>query len=247
MGAIRLLLDRFISKGPTDRKARLLDFALSHLTEVSYSRLAQQGFRPNGILDIGAYHGEWTRTIAPIFPQAPILMVEAQSEKKPLLDAVCRDLPLAEYELCLLGKEGGSEVVFNVMETGSSLYNERSNAPRSQRRLPMRTLDSLLTSHPRLRHPLFLKLDVQGAELDVLLGGTDALKQAEVIQLEVALMHYNEGAPQANSVFAFMEERNFVIFDVCGFVRPDRIHLTQVDFLFVRKDSSLRVDFIEFR
>lgn len=246
MGSLKVLLDKIVSSWPAARKAKLLNLALPHIAEVSYFRLAKQGFRPSGIIDIGAYQGEWTRMIAQIFPQAPILMIEAQSEKKAFLDAVCAKFPRAEYELCLLGASDGSEAVFNVMETGSSIYNERSNVPRTQRRMAMRTLDSVLSEHPRLTAPLLIKLDVQGAELDILRGGGSVLQAAEFVQLEVALMSYNEGAPTANAVFNFMTAHDFLIFDICGFVRPNPSYLSQIDVLFVRKDLKLRADFFSF-
>lgn len=239
------LLRQIVSKWSPPRKAQLVDFALSYIAEVSYLRLAQRGFRPNGIIDIGAYQGDWTRLIAGVFPRVPILMVEAQAEKKSHLDAVRADIPCADYALCLLGSSEGSEVTFNVMETGSSTYSERSNVARAQRSLKTRTLDNLLKEHP-LPPPLFIKLDVQGAELDVIRGAASAMEQAQIVQLEIALMPYNEGAPMANAVFNFMEERGFVLFDVCGFIRPKPSYLTQIDVLFVPRDSELRSDFFTF-
>lgn len=228
------------------RKAQLVDLALFHIGEVSYFRLAKHGFRPNGIIDIGAYHGEWSRLIARIYPTTPILMIEAQAEKGPQLEAICALLPHAKFELSLLGNKEGSESVFNVMETGSSLYSERSNVPRTRCTLTMHTLDNVLKKHPQLKTPLLVKLDVQGAELDVLSGGNHALALAEVVQLEVALMNYNEGAPDMNAVINFMTARGFLFFDVCGFVKPDPRYLSQIDVLFVRKDSTLRRDHFVF-
>ena len=245
MTIFRRLFEQTVSRLPIARRAQLVDLTLSHISEVSYYRLWKQGFRPGSIIDIGAYQGEWSRLAAKLFPGTPILMVEAQAEKKVFLDAVHRELPVADYILCLLGKADGSEVVFNVMETGSSIYSERSNMPRSERRLKMRTLDDILLER-RLNGPLFIKLDVQGAELDVLAGGTSALQAAEVVQLEVALMPYNEGAPTANAVFQFMAERNFLVFDIAGFVRPKPAYLAQIDVLFVRADSKLRSDYFAF-
>jgi FkbM family methyltransferase len=243
---LRTALDAIICKLPVARKAQLVELALSHIAEVSYFRLERQGFRPKGIIDIGAYQGDWTRLIAKFFPRVPILMIEAQAEKKPFLDSVRTELPRVDYLLCLLGDNDGSQVIFNIMETGSSIYSERSNMLRTQRRLSMRTLDGVLKEYPQLKEPLFIKLDVQGAELDVLRGGRNALRAAEVIQMEVALMPYNEGAPLATTVFNFMAELNFVVFDICGFVRPTPPHLAQIDVLFVRADSTLRNDYFVF-
>jgi FkbM family methyltransferase len=131
-------------------------------------------------------------------------MIEAQAEKKRELDAVCAQLPQAKVVLSLVGNKENADAVFSVMERGSSLYSERSNVPRTQRTLTMHTLDNLLDHHPQLKAPLFIKLDVQGAELDVLSGGSQTLAIAEVVQLEVALMNYNEGAPDMKTVINFM-------------------------------------------
>jgi FkbM family methyltransferase len=237
---------KVISGLPIAQKAKLVDHALAHIAETSYVRLAELGFRPGGILDIGAYEGSWTRTVANIFQGIPILMIEAQEEKRQALDRVRADFPLVDYTLCLLGDEDGAETTFNVMETGSSIYNENSDAPRRERRLAMRTLDAVLQERPHLSEPLFLKLDVQGAELDILRGGQAALKSSEVVQLEVALVSYNVGAPEAIDVFQFMRDRGFVMYDICGFVRPNPSCLAQIDVLFVRKVSALRPHFFRF-
>jgi FkbM family methyltransferase len=240
------VLKGILSSLPKARKAQLVDLALAHVAEASYLRLAQRGFCPNGIIDIGAYQGDWSRLVASIFPRVPILMVEGQSEKRRFLEGASTDIPLASYAMCLLGSSEGSEVIFNVMETGSSIYSERSNVPRVERTLKTRTLDNVLKEHLSLNRPLFIKLDVQGAEIDVLRGAVQALQRAGVVQLELALMPYNEGAPAANAVFSFMEEQGFLLFDVCGFVRPNPAYLTQIDVLFVPRDSPLRSQFFNF-
>lgn len=243
---LRPLFESIVARLTLKRKLQFVSLALPHLTEVSYSRLAQNGFRPNGIIDIGAYHGEWSRLIAGVYPQTPILMIEAQAEKKPQLETVCRKLSQAEFEISLLGDKDNFDARFNVMERGSSLYDERSNVPRTTRTLTMHTLDTILSRHPKLKAPLFVKLDVQGAELDVLAGGSRTLSMAEVVQLEVALMNYNEGAPDMKAVIDYMAGRDFLFFDVCGFLRPDPTCLSQIDVLFVRKGSMLRKEYFTF-
>jgi hypothetical protein len=48
------------------------------------------------------------------------------------------------------------------------------------------------------------------AELECLRGGEATLAMAEVVQLEVALLNYNEGAPLAAETIAFMDGHGFV-------------------------------------
>jgi hypothetical protein len=66
------------------------------------------------------------------------------------------------------------------------------------------------------------------------------------VQLEVALLNYNDSAPQATAVISFMEAKGFVMFDIAGFVRPNGVDLVQLDVIFVRKTSRLRPDFFRF-
>jgi hypothetical protein len=98
----------------------------------------------------------------------------------------------------------------------------------------------------RLREPLSLKLDIQGAELECLRGGDATLGKTEVVQLEVALLNCNETAPQAAEVITFMNSKDFAMFDIARFVRPNGINLVQIDIIFVRKTSNVRPDFFSF-
>src|SRR5215471_10476621 len=39
-----------------------------------------RGFRPTGILDVGANRGDWTRMALSIYPSARVVMIEPQDE-----------------------------------------------------------------------------------------------------------------------------------------------------------------------
>lgn len=211
--------------------------------EAAYRRLVTKGWRPAGIIDVGAYQGAWTRMVRRVFPDAPVLMVEAQKGKAAGLEALCSELGSVSLASAVLGSEAGKEVTFFEMETGSSYFPERSNAPRTATTYVTRTLDEVAAS---FEGPLFLKIDVQGAELEVLGGAPTTLERSEVVQLEVPFVSYNEGAPSLLDVMAFMNQRDFVPIDVSGFSRPNGVDLVQADFLFVRRNSPLRPDFIQF-
>lgn len=207
--------------------------------EAAYRRLAAKGWQPASIIDVGAYEGNWTKLVRRIW-NVPVLMVEAQEAKKPILEALCgTDVRLAS---CVLGASEGRTVTFYEMETGSSYFPEASNAPRLETTCVTRTLDSIASDMPAP----FLKIDVQGAELEVLKGGAMTLGNAELVQLEIAMLPYNEGAPRMHEVLDYMRERGFVPLDISGFSRPNGIDLVQIDMLFAREDSPLRPTFIEF-
>ena len=86
-----------------------------------------------------------------------------------------------------------------------------------------------------------MKLDVQGYELEVLAGAPETLARTEVILSEVSLLEYNEGQPLMADVIAYLGQRDFVPFDICGGLRRSSdLALFQTDMIFVRRDSSLR-------
>jgi FkbM family methyltransferase len=228
-------------------KRELLDVTLKQTEEVAYARLRDQGFCPSGIIDVGAHQGDWIRLVRQIFPDPPALSVEAREEQRAPLTQICSELSGVQFVIALLGSEPKSDVQFQIHGSGSSLFAERSDALRTTRQLQMRTLDDVVSSDGRLKSPIFLKLDIQGAELDVLRGAEKTLSLSEVVQVEVALLNYNEGAPLSAEVVAFMDAKGFAVYDIAGFVRPTGADLVQIDILFVKKISGLRRDFFHFQ
>ena len=226
-------------------KHLLVDTALWQLEEVTYSRLKEKGFNPSCVIDIGAHEGRWTKSTKTIFSDASFIMVEARDEMREDLERTLAEFSDVTFHIALLGpKENPGQTFFRAQGSASSLYRERSDARMMATKVPMTTLDKIIPAS--LNAPLFLKLDVQGSELDVLRGAEATLAKTEVVQLEVALLPYNEGAPTSNQVITFMDERGFAIYDIAGFVRPNQKDLAQIDIVFVRKDSKLRPDRFHF-
>jgi len=222
----------------------LLDQALLKLPEVTYRRLHEAGFRPTTIIDVGAWHGHWSATVAAIFPDARFFMFDALEGNRTHLEIMKGEK--FEYQICVLAAESGIEREFSVNGTGSSLFSERSDVPRVRTKVITTTMDEALKPK-HISGPTLLKLDVQGAELEVLRGGPRTLAQCEVVQIEAALLQYNEGAPDFAEVTAFMDDHGFKLYEIAGFVRPTQTHLVQIDALFAAKDSSLRPQFFSFR
>lgn len=209
----------------------------------SYLRLSAKGYNPGGIIDVGAYTGGWTVLAREVFPNAPILMVEAQAEKIPELNKVAALLPNVRVEHALLAASPDGERTFHVMETGSSIFPEQSNVPREEVLMRTRTLDELSAG---FSGPLFLKVDVQGAELEVLDGAVQTLENCDLVQLEVGLLPYNLGSPTFLEKIQYMDRRGFVPLEVCGLNRPNGTDLADINIVFARKDSPLRCRWFAF-
>ena len=203
------------------------------------TNLKDQGYAPATAIDIGAYHGEWTKLFKSVFPETKVLMLEAQSSKSPILESVCKEIPNGvDYEIALLGEKDGEKVTFTEMETGSSVLEESSSFTRNYTEKELVTLDSIVSHYPDFKTLDFLKLDVQGYELNVLKGASNLLKRTELVYMETSLIPVNKGCPLIADVIQFMTENNFRLLDFCSQIRRKDGVLWQTDLLFVNSSSQ---------
>lgn len=206
--------------------------------DLGLRKLAKRGLMPERIVDAGAFQGDWSRMAHAIWPAAAQIMIEANPDKKPLLETVSSALE-AELHVALLGAEEGREETFYIMESGSSVFEENSPLDRNAQTIPTRQLDTLLAG----RRVDFLKVDVQGFELEVLRGAREILQSVQAVLLEVSLIQVNKGAPLMAEVVGFMAERGFEVGDILEIHhRPLDRATNQADLLFVPRGSPLLED-----
>jgi FkbM family methyltransferase len=210
-------------------------------------RLRDLGFAPTGILDVGAYDGEFARGVREIFHNAHILMIDALAEKEPVLASVCREIGNADHRIAMLGDREAEATAFfvantemrpDLVKTGSSKFKENSNFPMEERVLPQRALGGIVADHGQTFQ--LLKLDVQGAELEVLRGLGHHLSQVEVILMEMSLVEYNGGAPLIGAVLGELSGMGFVLYDLVEEHRYLAGRLLQIDGIFVPPTSPFR-------
>jgi len=209
--------------------------------------LRDRGVAPRRIVDGGACKGDWTRLARHVFPQTEVLMIEPQSRHAQTLERLCRELgPGLRFAPQLVGPVEVDAVDFVVLDdagggTGSSVLPENSDVPRHVVKLPMTTLDRLVES-TGFGAPDFIKLDVQGYEIEVLKGAARSLSTADFVLLEVSIWPYNAGGPLVAEVLAQMDQRGFQAYEVFDLTRrPDGV-LVQMDMLFVRKSHPFVQD-----
>jgi hypothetical protein len=77
-----------------------------------------------------------------------------------------------------------------------------------------------------------VKIDVQGAELDILNGGSKTIKRSKYLLLEVSTLQYNIGAPLMDQVVNKLKEYEFVIDDILDYQKLSNGSIFQLDILF---------------
>lgn len=163
-------------------------------------------------------------------------MVEANPNCEPYLRLLGKPYNI----VALSDKEGYAELYVensNLIATGASLYKENTTwygeGKYETITVPTKTLDSYNYFDGE---PIdLIKIDVQGAELDILKGGEKTIKNTKHVVAEVSLIEYNRGAPMIDAVIDQMKQYNFYIEDIVEYHSSPYIHngvIFQLDVLF---------------
>ena len=222
---------RFLRRWSRHRRAKL-----SHNNALG--RLAAVEFAPRVVYDIGAYRGAWSKAACEILPSAEFFLFEANADNESYLAGTGY-----QYFIGALSGENASEKSLFLPQagdsTGTSLYVENTTHYASGnlqvRTVPTQRLDTVISAN-RLPPPDLLKIDVQGSELDVMEGATNALADASALILETSFVTYNRGAPLIADVIAAVDRFGLKCVDVCELHRSSRGVALQIDLLFVRDE-----------
>jgi len=202
----------------------------------------QQKFYPEAVIDVGVGFG--THELYTTFPESEKVLVEPLAQFKNSLDDISSKYDHVSVYMYAAGKSPGS-IEFNVHDDllGSSLYDEvEGKAVDGEKiRVEVKTLDQICSDIIAANKTVLLKIDVQGAELDVLEGAASLLEKTEVIIMEVSLHPFFINGPEFTQVIKYMDARGFVAYDVFNnLYRPIDGALAQLDIVFVKQNGFMR-------
>lgn len=190
------------------------------------------------IYDIGAHVGKWTQMMSANLKKTNFVMFDAYPEHKNL-HAPAR----FPYFNVALYKEDDAELKFFVNKkshhtTGNSFYKENTTNYNEDDFINVKTkkLDTII-SEQNLDLPDVIKLDTQGAELDILLGATEALKYAKIVQCEMSIYPYNKDGVKFSAVNDYLIDQGFL---PIGFedINYSANVLLQVDMVYMKRSLN---------
>jgi FkbM family methyltransferase len=202
--------------------------------------LRERGVAPATLVDVGVAHG--TPDLYGAFPDARLLLVEPLAEYEGTLRAICAERD-GRWTIAAAGPQAGSTTLHvhraPVLSSTSGGARDDGGAT-TARKVPVVRLDDLVEEHA-LPGPYLLKVDVEGAELDVVAGAPRLLEQADAVVLEAALFRLVGTNPELADVIGAMRERGFVPYDLfAADRRPLDGALAKLDVCFVPEGSPLR-------
>lgn len=177
--------------------------------------MKEGGFEPTVILDIGASVLHWYDIAKETWPNAKIHVFDAI----PSLEELYRDtgIPQSQIHMGILSDKPYDDddavihFYYNENDPGGSSYY-REIGPSAE------MYSTFLSDDPKWLDQLrqegilgvdLIKIDVQGAELDVLEGGLNILWNTPYLIIETRNTEYNKGAPSHQEVHDFLTVHGF--------------------------------------
>lgn len=208
-------------------------------------RWKKQGFRPRTVIDIGANIGEWSEMADALFQPEHLILFEPQScyadtLKERSKASACSWTIRRE---ALGDRIENGELRITTNRAASSLLPPMTDGlpanfevcQTQTENIAIQSLDALYESGV-LKECQLMKIDVQGFESKVILGGEKFMKRVERLVVEVSLRPVYQGQPLLPEIMETCGRLGFILDDISEASRswPDGV-LWQVDLWFIRR------------
>ncbi len=199
----------------------------------------------NSIWDVGANEGQFAYMAHSVWPELPIYSFEPDPDCFEKLNSTFKQFSISGRTFpCALGSENGTKPLIRYSHNVNNSFLQRIDTQQEAQvsvQVQCTTLDEI-SNGIQWGANSFLKLDVQGFELDVLAGAVDFLARCRYVQIEVSFASSYCSGASADEVMRFMREHGFQcveILDLLRNVRKGTRDITEADLLFrnVKEDG----------
>jgi len=195
----------------------------------------QYKFKPLVVYDLGSAVLHWTKNAMKLWPDSQYFCFDAfQPLQKLYIDKKIN------YNIGLLSDVDNKELYFyqnDLLFGGNSyyqesVYNSRFFPEQNKILKISRSLDSIVNERcwPL---PDLIKIDVQGAELDILKGASKCLSKCKYLIVELQHMEYNKGAPLADVTIKYLDSIGFDLIAPQFCINPSK---ADADYCFINRN-----------
>jgi FkbM family methyltransferase len=198
----------------------------------------------NTIVDIGAHEGEFAMKANSILPKARIISFEPLADAFRRLTFNMRTVPNFKAFNCALGDRNSTMKIHRNEFTASSSLLRMVDLHREAfpftinetiETVEVKRLDDVLQGL-YLEDYILIKIDVQGYEDRVILGGENVISRAKLLVVETSFQTLYETQPLFDAVYGMLRQRGFAyIGNWDQLISPADGSVLQADAMFVRQ------------
>ncbi|MGD1843872.1 MAG: FkbM family methyltransferase [Salibacteraceae bacterium] len=201
------------------------------------------------VLDIGGNSGQFATHLRKMGYRGKIISCEPLSKVFAQLKANAQADPLWEVHHVAIGREPGESTINISENTYSSsllgMHTTHQSAAETSRYIDQETikvvpLREVLPPELRQKHrSVFLKVDVQGFEREVIEGALQELPDITLVELELSMVPLYENGPLYQELINRMDELNFSLFNMASEFRdPKDYRILQMNGLFLNRSKD---------
>jgi len=201
------------------------------------------------IIDVGANTGIYGKEVRQVGYDGQIVSYEPLTNAfEKLIVNIKNDSRWKAYNFALGSENSKQFINVSANSHSSSILEisdthtkaETSAAYVGKQEIQIKTLDSVFDDIKGRSSEIFLKIDTQGFELNVLKGAENSLGKIHTIQLEMSLQPLYVGQPLYKDLMAFLHSNDYTLLDVePGFADSKTGSLLQFDGIF-RKSKFIK-------
>lgn len=212
-----------------------------------YIRLDQPWLKEIGIktvLDIGGNVGRFSKTMEHLFPSARIISFEPLPFCYAEMNKLMGDYKnFTSYNIGLGDEPGELEMEESNHNPSSSLLPmgelHKDAFPFAEggvkKKVQVRRLDDM-EKELNLEYPMLIKVDVQGFEDKVVMGGLNVFAKAKVLVLELSFQELYEGQPFFDDIYKMLIPMGFKFYGSMGLMKHPKTGLPlDADCLFINE------------
>jgi FkbM family methyltransferase len=211
-----------------------------------YMHLKRIGLKIDLVLDVGV--GVGTEDLYSSFASSNFVMVEPLELFNNQISLIAKKYNLQFEVYNFAASHEKKESIINIHDnpSGSSLLLEKLQTDEyngSKKKILLDRLDSINTLNKYSN--IFLKIDVQGPNIDVLRGSMGFLNKVDVIQIEAYFFDTFESKDDQSikALINFLDEHGFRFFDFSSpMKRPLDGSIIQMEMFFLKKDNQIFQD-----
>jgi len=192
---------------------------------INYLEKLSKEFHPNNMIiyDIGSNLLHWTQNAAKLWKNSDIYVFDGMTEMKQFYDEYNKQYNTNyKYNIGVLCDEDYKRISFYQNDElcgGNSYYKEIGHMDSHtiftenhiKHKIGMRL--ETVVKNKNIPMPDLIKIDVQGAELDILKGSMNVINYAKYLVVELQHTKYNQGAPLCDQTKDFLIENGWRVYD----------------------------------